>query len=127
MESLLDTISWFAISLIVLVLISIRREHIRVEYSVSWLAAGVLLLLLSRWQYGLQQLGHLINAPDPVIALLLLIGAIFLLVFFWFSTLVSELKENNIALAQKVALLEYHLQSIRDELEKEKKAQSANA
>ena len=33
--------------LIVLVLMSVRREHIRVEYSVSWLVAATLLMLVS--------------------------------------------------------------------------------
>jgi hypothetical protein len=34
--------------------------------------------------------------------------------FFRFSVIVSRLKDDNIALAQRVAILEFHIQSIRE-------------
>ena len=48
MERLLNVMTGASVLLIVLVLVSVRRAHIRVEYSVSWLLAGVALLVLSR-------------------------------------------------------------------------------
>ena len=44
-----NVMTGFSILLMGLVLASVRREHIRAEYSVSWLVAGVTLLILSRW------------------------------------------------------------------------------
>jgi hypothetical protein len=44
MDRLMNVVAVLSGLLIVLVLLSIRRAHIRVEYSGSWLAAGVLLL-----------------------------------------------------------------------------------
>jgi hypothetical protein len=45
----------------------------------------------------------------------MLLGAcVFLLVFYRFSVRISNLKDANIALTQRVAILEYRLQS-RDE------------
>jgi hypothetical protein len=37
---------------------------------------------------------------------------VFLVVFYRFSVVVSDLKDNNIALAQKVAILEYQIGTI---------------
>ncbi len=45
---LLNALSLLSIAMIVSVLYSIRRAHIRVEYSVSWLLAAFILLGMSR-------------------------------------------------------------------------------
>jgi hypothetical protein len=36
-----------------------------------------------------------------------------LVMFFRFSVIISHLRDDNIALAQRVAILEYHLQNLR--------------
>jgi hypothetical protein len=38
---------------------------------------------------------------------------VFLLMFFRFSVIISHLRDDNIALAQRVAILEYHLRSLQ--------------
>jgi len=48
MERLLNAMTILSIVLMLVILYSVRRSHIRVEYSVSWLAAAFLLLVLSR-------------------------------------------------------------------------------
>ena len=48
MDRLLNVMTLLSLGLIVLVLMSVRRSHIRVEYSVSWLGAATVLLVLSR-------------------------------------------------------------------------------
>ena len=56
MDRLFDVVTIFSLVLIVWVLSSVRRAHIRVEYSVSWLLAGAVLLVLAqladRWTIG---------------------------------------------------------------------------
>jgi hypothetical protein len=39
---------------------------------------------------------------------------VFVIIFYRFSVIISKLKDDNIALAQRVAILEYHLQSMRE-------------
>ena len=51
----------------------------------------------------------------PPLALLLIVGCVFLLIFYRFSIIISQLKDDNIALAQRVAILEYHIQSLKDQ------------
>ena len=48
MDSLLHVTTVLSILLLAMVLISVRRAHIRVEYSVSWLLACGVMLILSR-------------------------------------------------------------------------------
>ncbi|MDX2150607.1 MAG: DUF2304 domain-containing protein [Bryobacteraceae bacterium] len=114
MDRLLYVISLFSVGLIVWILVSVRRAHIRVEYSVSWLGAAVTLLLLSRSHWLLDDLAAALGIYDPPIALILLLLVVFLIVFYRFSVIISHLKDNNIALAQKVAILEFQMQSARN-------------
>jgi hypothetical protein len=97
------------IVLILAVLLLVRRAHIRVEYSVSWLGAGVALLVLALYPGLLPTLARGAGLEDEALTLLLLVGCVFLFVLFRLSMVVSSLKDNNIALAQRVAILEYHI------------------
>jgi hypothetical protein len=101
--------------LIVLVLVSVRRARIRVEYSVSWLIGALVLLVLSRSQGLLHTMADAIGVTYPPLALVLLAGGVFLIIFYRFSMIISQLKDDNIALAQRVAILEYHLRSLKNQ------------
>ena len=48
MDRLLNVTTVVSALLLVIVLFSVRRAHIRVEYSVSWLVAALAMLILSR-------------------------------------------------------------------------------
>jgi hypothetical protein len=116
MDRLLNVMTGFSVLLIGLVLLSVRRAHIRVEYSVSWLAAALVLLALSRSRALLDRIGGgmgitaggLDVAP---VTLLVVTGALFLLVLYRLSMMISSLKDSNIALAQRLAILEFRLES----------------
>ncbi len=114
MDRLLNLLTGASVLLIVLVLASVRRAHIRVEYSVSWLLAGIVLLVLSLSHSFAQATADYLGIAEAPISLLLIIGSVFLIMFFRFSVIVSRLRDNNIALAQRVAILEYHIQSLTE-------------
>jgi hypothetical protein len=114
MDHLLNVTTGLSIVLLIVVLISVRRAHIRVEYSVSWLIAASAMLVLSRARPVLDAVRRLIGLPDTPLTLFLLGGGVFLIMFFRFSVIISHLRDDNIALAQRVAILEYHLQSLRN-------------
>jgi hypothetical protein len=113
MQSLLNVTTVLSLVLLALVLISVRRAHIRVEYSVSWLLAAVAILLLSRSRPVLDYFTRRFGIPDTPLTLFLSAGSVFLIMFFRFSIIISHLRDDNIALAQRVAILEYHLQTLR--------------
>ncbi len=116
MDRLMNIVAVLSLVLIGLVLISVRRAHIRVEYSGSWLAAGVLLLALSRWRALQQWIASVVGLDDAPLAVLMAVGAIFLVVLYRSSMVISDLKDNNIALAQKVAILEFQMGSLDEKV-----------
>ena len=109
MDRLFLTTAALSVALIFMVMHSLRRDHIRVEYSVSWLAAACLMLFLSQWPTGLQLIGARVGVQSPHAVLLSILVGVLLLVLYRVSILLSHLRDNNIALAQKVAILEYRI------------------
>ena len=112
MERMLDVMTIFSLLLLALVLVSVRRAHIRVEYSVSWLVAAVVLLIVSRARGLLALLTRWLGVSDAAIAIVTIAGGVFLIVLYRMSLLLSNLKDTNIALVQRVAILEFHVESL---------------
>jgi len=114
MDRMLNVMTLFSVLLLGLVLASVRRAHIRVEYSVSWLAAALILLILSRWQDLLRRITAFLGVSDAPLALLMTAGAVFLIVLYRLSLMISHLKDSNIALVQRVAILEFRLEGLNE-------------
>jgi hypothetical protein len=112
MDRLLNVTTVLSVVLLVMVLISVRRAHIRVEYSVSWLFASAVMLVLSRARPVLEYITSHTGIPDTPLTLFLIAGSVFLIMFFRFSVIISHLRDDNIALAQRVAILEFHIRSL---------------
>ena len=113
MDRLLNVTTAVSLLLLGIVLFSLRRAHIRVEYSVTWLMAALAMLVLSRSRPLLDMVRNWMGLPDSPLALFLLAGAVALIMFFRFSIVISQLRDDNVALAQRVAMLEYHLRAIQ--------------
>src|ERR1019366_9753176 len=116
MDRMLDVMAIFSLLVAGLVLISVRREHIRVEDSVSWLAAAVALLLLSRWQDVVRRIPAWIGVSDAALGVLIVSCGVFVLVLYRLSMIISHLKDSNIALIQKVAILEFNMESLHEKV-----------
>ena len=112
MERLLDVLALFSVLLFLIVLRGLRRSRIRVEYSVSWLAAAIALFVLSRLHGPLAWVAGYLRLNEPALALIILILLVFLGVFYRFSIVISHLKDMNITLTQKVATLDYQLRRL---------------
>jgi hypothetical protein len=117
----MERISWIAAALCVLLLLQIiravRREHIRVEYSMAWFGAAVILLVLSLWDAALEWLALALGIEDVSFVLLLLAGLVFLFTFFRLTIEVSTLKDHNILVSQKVGMLEWEIRRQEEELQ----------
>jgi hypothetical protein len=113
MERLLNVTTVLSVLLAGMVLFSVRRSHIRVEYSASWLAAAVVLFALSRSSFALTWIAAKLGLADPPIALMLLIFCVFVIVIYRLSVVISDLKDANIAIAQRLAIVEFQLQNRR--------------
>src|ERR1700732_3950262 len=101
MERLLNAMTLLSIVMLGVVLFSVRRSHIRVEYSVSWLAASAILLVLSRSSSRLEWVARQRGLADPPLALVILVVCVFIVVIYRLSVVISDLKDANIAMAQR--------------------------
>jgi|YelNatPaOPRAMG01_1025707.scaffolds.fasta_scaffold02428_4 hypothetical protein len=121
MQGLLNVVAILSVILLVSVMISLRRAHIRVEHSVAWFAAALVLLLISTAPGVLDAIALWSGLSDGPTTLVFLAFVVFLVVLYRFSRVISDLKDANIALAQKLAILEFRFQTFH---EKQQSAES---
>ena len=81
MERLINLINVVSLALMLIVLLSLRRQRIRPEYAVAWLGACAALFILSRWAGPALWLQNALGLPDRPLALILIVSAVFLIVF----------------------------------------------
>jgi hypothetical protein len=97
-------------------------QIVRVEYSMTWLGATLLLLMLSLSDAAMRLLARLLGVADASLVLIALAGVFFVFIFFRYSLVVSSLKDHNIQLAQKVGLLEWEVERLGKEVERRQDA-----
>ena len=88
----------------------VRRRRLRVEYSILWLLAGACLTALSIFRDGLERFGHLVGvayAPAAIFLAALVFGV---LLSIHLTTVITKLADQNVKLAQRIALLESRLE-----------------
>jgi len=108
--SIAGTIASLALLLIVLELIRSRR--LRERYALLWVATGIALVVLSAWRDGLNTIAGWVGVRSYPPAVLFAVGILFIiLVLLHYSTVISRLSDQNVLLAQRLALLEEGLQS----------------
>jgi hypothetical protein len=99
--------------LILVVLELIRSRRLRERYALLWLATGVVLLVLSLWRGGLNTIASWFGVTGYPPAVLFAVGVLFiLLVLLHYSTVISKLADQNVVLAQRLALLEQRLRTL---------------
>jgi hypothetical protein len=95
-----------SIALVIFILELVRRRRLLEEYSLLWLFVGVVMVVLAFWKSGLDLVSRLIGIAYPP-STLFLFGLVFIIVLLLhFSTVISQLTEQNKTLAQKIAILE---------------------
>jgi len=99
-----------AILLILVVLELIRGRRLKERYALLWLATGAVLLVLSVWREGLNTMAGWLGVSTYPPAVLFAVATLFiLLVLLHYSTVISKLTDENVDLAQRIALLEERL------------------
>jgi uncharacterized BrkB/YihY/UPF0761 family membrane protein len=100
--------------LLVVVFELIRSRRLRERYALLWVVTGAVLLALSLWRDGLNTIAGWFGVQTYPPAILGAVGALFiLLVLLHYSTVISKLADQNVILAQRLALLELELQERR--------------
>jgi hypothetical protein len=93
--------------LLLVVLELVRGRRLKERYALLWLATGGILLVLSAWRGALNTIASWVGVETYPPAVLFAVATLFiLLVLLHYSTVLSKLTDENVELAQRVALLE---------------------
>lgn len=105
-----SVVAAIAASLFLLVIFElIRSRRLQERYALLWLVTGGVILLLSVWRDALRLVAEQIGIAYPPSALFVLGFLFILVVLLHYSTVISELSERNVRLAQDIALVEERL------------------
>jgi hypothetical protein len=102
--SVIAAIAALVLLAIIFELIRSRRLHER--YAILWLVTGATTLVFAVWRDGLDTLASVVGIAYPPSALFMLALLFILIVLLHYSTVISKLTDENVELAQRVALLE---------------------
>ena len=96
--------------LVLVVFELIRSRRLRERYALLWLLTGLVLVVLSAWRGGLNTIAAWLGVRGYPPAVLFAVGLLFVIVvLLHYSTVISRLTDQNIVLAQRLALLEAEL------------------
>jgi hypothetical protein len=112
--SLAATVASLILVLVVFELIRSRRLQER--YALLWLLTGIVLVILSAWRGGLNTIAAWLGVRGYPPAVLFAVGLLFvILVLLHYSTVISRLSDQNVVLAQRLALLETRMSETRSD------------
>jgi hypothetical protein len=101
-----------ALILLLVIFELIRSRRLQERYALLWLLTGVVIFILAVWRGLLSQASDLVGIAYPPSALFVLAAFFILLVLLHYSTVISRLSEQNTALAQRLAILEFQLREL---------------
>jgi len=87
-----------------------RTRRLQERYALLWLLTGIVVMVLALWRGALGLLANAVGIAYPPSALFVLAALFILVVLLHYSTVISKLSEQNIKLAQRLALLENELE-----------------
>jgi hypothetical protein len=103
-----------ALAVLIVVFELIRQRKLQERYALLWLGTGLVILVLAVWTDALNRFADLVGIAYPPSALFVLASLFILIVLLHYSTVISKLSEENVTLAQRIALLEAAIEESRD-------------
>jgi hypothetical protein len=101
-----------ALILLISVLELVRRRRLREQYSILWVLASVVILILASNRILLDLLARAMKIAYPPSALFVVLLGFLLLITLHFSTVISRLTRDNESLAQEIAILRVEMQDL---------------
>ena len=99
--------------LLLIVFELIRGRRLKERYALLWIATGVVLFVLAAWRGGLNTLAGWLGVSTYPPAILFAVATLFIvIVLLYYSTVLSQLADQNTILAQRLALLEQRLAQV---------------
>ena len=107
----------------VIVLEMVRRRRLREDYSLMWLGAFGILVILSLFQKGLLDvIAGWMGIYYPPTALFVIGFALMMLVLLQFSSVITRLARENKQAAQHIALLAARVRELEKQLDRQKES-----
>lgn len=102
-----------SVGALIFILELVRRQKLREDYSLLWLATGFVLLLLFLSRPLLDQLAALLGVVTYPPAALFTVAIFFVLaILLHFSTVLTKLTRENKRMAQQMAILQNELERL---------------
>ena len=105
------------LAMLLFVLNMVRTRRLREQYSLLWLLAAVVIVLSAVFIGAVEQLSHAIGIYYPPAFLFLVALLMVFVLQFHFSTVISNLREQNKTLIQDLGILQHELRSLRRALQ----------
>lgn len=99
--------------LFVFILKLVKRKKLKEEYSLLWLAFGMVFILLSIFKPLLEVVSNVIGIVYAPAALLLILVISVFFILIQFSIVISKLAEGNKNLTQEVGILKTELKKLQ--------------
>ena len=90
----------------------VRRRRLMERYALLWMISAVIMLGLSIWRGGLEQVSSLIGIAYAPSALFVIAFGFVLLLLLHFSLVISRLADENKLLAQRLGLLQQQVDEV---------------
>lgn len=95
----------------------IRKEKIKLQYSLLWIMMGVIFFVFSIWNKALELVSTLLGiAYQPTAFILILLMAI-VMILIQYSIVISRLSEDNKNLVQELGMLKMELKELEKKVE----------
>jgi hypothetical protein len=105
-----------SVGLLLIVLELVRQRRLKEEYSLLWLLTAVVLLALSLWSSSLDLIAKIVGIFYPPTALFVVGFGFVLLLLLYFSTIISKLSGENNNLTQRLAILDWRVQQLEEQI-----------
>lgn len=101
------------LAMLLFVLNMVRRKQIREQYSLLWIITAVVITFSAVFIRMVERLSHLVGVYYPPAFLFLLAILLMFVLQFHVTTVISNLREQNRALAQDLGLLANEVRELR--------------
>ena len=105
------------IAILLFVLYLVRNKHLREQYSLLWILAALVLIFSAIFIKWLEKLSHAVGIDYPPAFLFLVAIVIVLMLQIHFSTVISNLREQNRALIQDLGILTAQMRDLLKHIE----------
>ncbi len=106
-----------SIGALVFIIELVRQRRLKEEYSLLWLATGIVLLVLSVSRPLLDTLANAVGIFYPPSALFLVALGFVLLILLQFSTVLTRLSRENKEMAQQMAIMRLELERLTGDVD----------